>query len=254
MDSTTFNSQVTSVTFSEATFNVTISKISDCLPDFNVKLEEVASAVSGLLANPLVRGWIADKVNWAMQKIREAVTALFNKVTELVQGAWAPVAFFGRGWTWSDSVHAPMKDLKVAVAEDQLIDQDSWDGVGYRAYKKAVKDQSEASDAVSGIGSSMSNNLTVCAGAGLTFYVAVLGVAVKFVAGLVTASGAASTGVGAVPALAGTAANVGITAAEVGILLGALVICLGAQAAFMNNTKNALDSFPGAQWPNATKG
>lgn len=254
MDATEFVNKVGSTIFNEATYSATISKISDCLPDFNIKLEEVASAVAALLASPLVRGWIADKVNWAMQKIREAVTALFNKMTELLEGRWAPVIFFARGWTWSDDVHAPMKDLKAAVAEDQLIDQDSWDGVGYRAYKKAVKDQSEAADAVSGIGSSMSNNLTACAAAGLAFYVAVLGVAVKFVAGLVAASGAASTGVGAVPALAGTAANVGITAAEVGLLVGALFVFLGAQAAFMNNTKNALDSFPGAQWPNATKG
>lgn len=254
MASTTFSSEMGSTTFSEATFSATISKISDCLPDINTKLGEVTSAVSGLLSNPLIRGWLADKVNWAMEKIRAAVSTLVDKLKELLEGAAAPIIFFKRGWTWSNDVHAPMKDLKAAVSEDQLIDEDSWDGVGYRAYKKAVKDQSEAANAVGDIGSSMQFHLTTCAVAGTVFYAALLGIAIKFVAGLVAAAGAASTGVGAPPAVAGAAVDVGITAAEVGVLVAALIALLAAQGTNVNSTKNALDSFPGAEWPNATKG
>ena len=54
MDTTEFVNKVGSTIFNEATYSATISKISDCLPDFNIKLEEVASAVAELLASPLV--------------------------------------------------------------------------------------------------------------------------------------------------------------------------------------------------------
>lgn len=254
MDSTTFNSEVGSGTFSVATFNATVSKISDCLPDFNTKVEEVASAVAQLLTNPLIRGWIADKVNWAMQKIREAVTALFNKVTELLQGYVAPLLMFSREQSWSHDVYAPMQDLKVAVAEDQLIDQDSWDGEGYRAYKKAVKDQSEAAESVGNIGNSMHNNLSNCAIAGGVFYVAVLGVVIDTVVELTAAAGVSATGAGAPVGLAGTALSLGKALGLLVALVGAVGAFLFAQQQFINNMLNALDSFPGNQWPNATKG
>lgn len=254
MDSTTFNSEMTSGTFSVATFNATVSKIRECLPDFNTKVEEVASAVAQLLTNPLIRGWIADKVNWAMQKIREAVTALFNKVTELLQGYAAPLIMFWRGQSWSHDVHAPMQDLKVAVAEDQLIDQDSWDGEGYRAYKKAVKDQTEAAGSVSDIGNSMQTNLSACAIAGGAFYVAVLGVVIDTLVELTAAAAVSATGVGAPAGLAGTGLSLGKALVLLGVFVGAIVTFLFAEQQIINNMLNALDSFPGNQWPNATKG
>lgn len=88
---------------------------------------------------------------------------------------------------------------------------------------------------------------------GYFFYGALLVVAIQFVMGLGAVTGAAATGLGAPAAIAGTAVNLGLTGAQVGAIVAALTALLAERATNVISTKNALNSFPGSQWPNVIK-
>lgn len=244
---------MTATSFSEATFNATVANINGGVSGLSTKLGELRTGVSSFLSSSWVPGWVKDIVSPAFDKIYNAMSEFLGKLKELLEGVAAPVLFFKRAWDWSDDVKAPMMDLNDAVSEKRLIDQDSWDGKGYRAYKKAVSDQSEAAKAVGDIGHGMSVSLGACAASGAAFYVALGVIIYECLSVLVASLVAIGSGVFTAPGLSMLAADITITAAQVWAVVGTLAASLATQAASMIGMKNALDAFPGNQWPAATR-
>ncbi|MBE6482639.1 MAG: hypothetical protein E7Z94_09790 [Actinomyces ruminicola] len=240
------------VIFSESTYNATLATVGNGIAGINTNMVRLSAGVARALQIPLIPEWLADLLTSSFEAIKSAVSAFLSKVGELLEGAAAPILFYKRAWDWSDDIKRPMVDVSDAISAEHLIDTEYWDGEGYRAYARAVSDQSGAASAVADIGGSMATALTVCATTGLAFYVALGVIIYKCVSVLIASIAAIGSGVFTIPGIAMLAGDIAVTSGEVLAAVSALVAVLATQAGSMVSMKSALDSFPGDDWPSAT--
>lgn len=241
------------MSFSIATYEVTISELNANIESVSTKTEELRSAVISGLNSPLVMDWMANLVIKAFNSIANAVQGFLGKLGELLEGAAAPVLFFKRAYDWVVDVKTPMTDIADATSAAHLISAEKWKGSAHDAYIHAVSDQPGAATAIAGIGGTMATQLTVIAGSGCAFYIALGIIVVKFVTELIAGIAACGTIALSPLGLGIIALDCGVTVAELiaaGTFFATTLVACGKSIVDM---KSALTSFPGQEWPLAVK-
>lgn len=138
-----------------------------------------------------------------------------------------------------------------------MVDTRDWEGAAADAYRKIINPQGSAAGKIGTISDKVATTLTICAAAGLAFYVAIGVIIVKLIAATVTAIGLLGS---AVLSWAGAALIVEEAGVNTGLVIAAvttLTALLGAQAQQMVALHGeAVDNatFPGGKWPAPTAG
>ncbi|MCP2322176.1 hypothetical protein HDA40_000683 [Hamadaea flava] len=238
--------------FSQAQYEAAVNKVTDGANGINTKIGQVAPAANSAMDHWYIPGFIKDAIKWLAEKITQLAQWILNKIIELLKGAIAPIRMFVDAFDWQD-IRGLASGVSGQLKDTALTVDDVWHGSARDAYVKAMKPQSDAADRVAKIGDKVSTSLTVCAVAGLAFYVALGVIVVKFIAAMVTAIAAFGT---AVFSWAGAALIVEEAGVNTGLIIAAvttLTALLGAQAAQMSTLHGeAVDAsmFPGGKWPN----
>jgi hypothetical protein len=240
------------MTFNEAQFNATIVKLNQGMSDLSVKIGEVAPAANAILTDWWIPDFVKDAVRWCAEKIIELALWIWNKIKEVMVGIAAPFFFFKYAFDWQDVrgvAHGVTGQLKPEV----MPAASHWSGSAATAYTKIIKPQGDAANKLATIADKAATALLICAGVGLTFYVAIAAILVKFIAAMAVCIAAFGS---AVFSMAGAALVVEEAAVNSGLIwaaIGALTAALGTQAQQMVALHGeAVDNsfFPGGQWPN----
>ncbi|GAA2918380.1 hypothetical protein GCM10020221_13340 [Streptomyces thioluteus] len=241
--------------FNAAQYTATIDKLNSGLTTMSTKLNQVGPKAESTANKWYVPGFVAKALIWCAKKIIEIGSWILKKIGELLKGAAVPVLAFKDAWTWQSTVRGQATDVAGNVAADALQAPKQWKGDGATAYTSAVKLQPTAAAQIATSADKVATALTLCAVAGLAFYVALGVIVVKFLAALT----AALVGLGSVVfSWAGAAIIVeeaGVNTALVITAVTTLVAALGTQAQQMTAVEGeAKDNkaFPGGKWPVAT--
>jgi uncharacterized protein YukE len=240
--------------FSTAQYEATINKLTSGLGELSAKLEQVRPTAQAAANRWYIPHSVADDIIRLANTILELGSWVLDKIQELLKGAIAPVVMFRNAWDWQD-----IRGLATGVAgqlkPEALSVGRAWHGTAADAYAKQIKPQADAATRIGTIADKTATALTVCAVAGLTFYVALGVILVKFIAATITALAALGT---AVFSWAGAALIVEEAAVNTGLIIAAvsaLVAVLGAQAsqmAVLHGEAIDASAFPAGDWPDAT--
>lgn len=242
------------MTFSTAQYQATIDKLTTGLGDLSAKLHEVGPTAEAAANRWYIPQSVADDIIWLGNKILELGSWVLDKIKELLEGAVAPIVMFNNAWDWQD-IRATATGVAGQLKPEALTVGAIWHGSAAEAYGKQIKPQADAAARIGTIADKTATSLTVCAVAGLTFYVALAVILVKFILATITALAALGTAVlswvGAALIVEEAGVNTGLIIAAV----SALVAVLGAQAsqmAVLHGEAGDGTAFPGGQWPDAT--
>jgi hypothetical protein len=244
------------VGFSEAQFNETIHKITQGLDDLAKKIDEVMKAANEAMHHWYVPAAIKEAIKWCAEKICELAKWFWNKIKDVLKGAAAPILFFRKSWDWED-IRGLASGVTGQLKPEAMPAANSWAGQAAAAYKGIIKPQGDAANKIATISDKTSSVLNVCAMAGLTFYLAIAVILIKFIDAMIAAIAAFGSGVFSGAGAAIVVEEVGVNTTTVVGLIAGLTTALGAQAQQMIGLHGeAIDnsSFPGGHWPNATTG
>lgn len=239
--------------FSVAQYEAVTHKLVSGTDHVAQKIPELAAATNDLLGKWYVPGFVKDAVKWLVEKIISLAEWLLDKIIELMKGAVAPVYLFGYAWDWQDIKGAATGVASELTPQTAGIDQD-WKGATADAYGKAIQPQAAAAAQIGSISNQTAISLTLCASAGLAFYVALLAIVIEFIIQLVAAIAAVGSIIFSWAGLAMVAADCGASAGMIWATVALLSACLTAQASQMAALHGqAVDetSFPGGHWPQA---
>jgi hypothetical protein len=238
--------------FSVAQYEAVISEIEQGTKTFQAKLAEVVPAAESVSSQWYVAEVIGEMLQWIAQKTVELGNEILNFILDVLRGATAPIFMFIDAYKWTDFKAAANGVAADVTTQNLVIDDSDWSGKGHNAYLGAAAAQSTAAGRIGSIAKTTSDNLLLCAGAGLAFYIVVAGVIAKLIVEVVAATTAISTAVfsalGAMIFLESGVVNVTVIASAVGIL----ATFLGAQVhALVPLHGDAADptSFPNGAWP-----
>lgn len=239
--------------FSKATYEAIIKRCKELSEKLRKMVKAVYEKVDHALSlMPVVVQRILDAVNALWKKI----TAIFNKFWETLvdyfEGMLAPITFYARAQSWYSDVQSPMVKLGTDVDSTHVLKPGRWEGKGGDSYRRSVSDQSAACNAVATMAGTVGSALTECAVGGLIFYGAVIGILLKMIMGVGAGTGTAATGVGAPVGLAAILASIGIGAGELAAAIAAAVAFIGAQMKAFNDLNKGFAAFPQSSWPSAT--
>lgn len=241
------------VDFSPATFQAAIDKINRGIDDISEKMGEIPDAANNTISKFYVPDVVKDAVKWLAEKMLELGQKILDKIADVVQGIAAPFYFFDFAMDLNDV--AAKADAVVANLSDQiLVKDDEWAGEGATAYRAEVPSQRDAVTELGSIAEQMKSSLIWAAVAGLTFYVGLGVIIVKFVAAMVAAVAALGSVVFSWAGAALVAEEAGVNIAAIATLVGTLLVMLGDQVKEMSALQNAASSskYPGGRWPRAT--
>jgi hypothetical protein len=240
------------MSFSEAQYNATIIKLNQGLNDLSVKIGEVAPAANIILGDWWVPDFIKETIRWCAERIIEIALWTWNKINEVMVGLAAPVLFFSYAYEWQN-VRGIASGVTGQLKPEFMPAANHWSGSAATAYTKIIKPQGDAANKLATIADKTAQVLTVCACAGLAFYLAIVGILGKVIVGVVLTIGAMATGVLAVPATGYFVAQAGIDSAMIWGAICVLATGLGVQAQQLITLHGeAVDNsfFPGGHWPN----
>ncbi|MEU4564887.1 hypothetical protein AB0F72_41455 [Actinoplanes sp. NPDC023936] len=238
--------------FSMAQYEAVISEIEQGTKTFEARLAEVIPAADRVSSQWYVGEVLGDLLQWIARKTVEVGTGILSFILDVLKGATAPIFMFIDAYKWTDFKGTANGISADLTTQNLVIDNTDWSGRGHGAYLTAAAAQSAAAGRVGSIAKAASDNLLMCAAAGLAFYIVVAGVIAKLIAEVVAATAAISTAVfsavGAMIFLESGAVNT-----------AAIVTALGVLAAFLGTQVNALvtlhseavdpTSFPNGTWP-----
>jgi hypothetical protein len=240
--------------FSEAQYESAIEKIRTGLAELNTKIAQIPAAASTAVSRPEMPESVRNAVIWLSRKLVDILSAVVNKISELLQGASAPIFMFRYAYGWQD-----VRGLTAAVVGDlrpeALRVNRYWSGMANDAYNRAVKPQSDAAAKIGAIAERTSTSLNVCAAAGLAFYIAIGVIVVKFIAAAAAAIVALGSVVLSWAGLALIVEEAGVNTGMIIAAVAALTALLGAQAsqiAVLHGEAIDTSTFPGGKWPAST--
>ena len=238
-------------TFSPAQYESVVNDLVSGGNTLSGKIQELPLAANKTLSNPWVPGWIKTSVKWLVEKACAVGSWVLDKIVELLKGAVAPVRMFFDAWKWTE-----IREMTTGVAgvlkDTNLSVDDAWKGTAKDAYVKQMKTHADAAGRCGTVADKAAVSLTVCALAGLAFYVALGVIIVKCIASFVAAIAAVGTGVFSAVGAFVVITDAGITAAMITAAVTALVACLAAQAGqmvVMHGEATDGNLFPGGKWP-----
>lgn len=242
------------MSFSEAQYTATVNQVQSKHTELGNLIGQVAPAANSVVGAWYIPGPIKDAIIWCAEKLIEIATAIWNKIVECLKGLAMPIWMFKYAWDWQD-IRGDASTVSGSVKLDALPANARWTGPAASAYDRAVPPQSTAAAQVASIASTTATALTVCAAAGLAFYVAIGIILVKFIVAMVAAIAALGSVVFSWAGAALIVEEAGVNTGLIIAAVSALTAALGAQAAQMSTLSGAAQdnsSFPGGQWPNPT--
>lgn len=242
--------------FSVAQYEAVTHKLASGTEQIGQKIPALAAAANHLLSTWYIPGFVKDAVKWLVEKIISLAEGICGKLVELMKGAAAPVYLFRYAWDWQDIKGAATGVASELTPQAAGIDPD-WKGATADGYVKAIQPQAAAATQVGSIANQAAVSLTLCASAGLAFYVALLAITIEFLAELIAAIAAVGSMIFSWAGLAMVAEDCGATAGMIWAAVALLSACLTAQASQMAALHGqAVDktSFPGGHWPQAVLG
>lgn len=242
--------------FDEAQFNETIAKLNQGLTDLGNKIDEVPPAANAAMDHWYIPGFVKDAIKWCAEEITKLAKWIWDKITEVMKGVAAPVYFFKYAFDWQD-VRGLANGVTGQLKPEAMPAANSWTGQAAAAYKAVIKPQGDAANKLATISDKTAGALQICAGVGLTFYVAIAVILVKFIAAMVTAIAAFGSAVFSWAGAALVVEEAGVNSGLIWAAVGALTAALGTQAQQMISLHGeAIDNstFPGGRWPDPTTG
>jgi hypothetical protein len=242
--------------FSEQQYQQAIDKITNGLQQLDSKMQQIPGAANAALSNPILPDSVKKAIVWLAEKMVNILKGVIDKIVELLKGAAAPIFFFTRSYTWQD-VKGLATGVVGSLRPEALSVNRHWKGPANDAYTKAIKPQSDGAAKIGAIADRVSTALTVCAGAGLAFYIAIGLIVIKFIAAAVVVIAAFGSVAFSWAGLLLAVEEAGVNTAMIVAAVAALTTLLAAQASQMVVLHGeAIDNsvFPGGKWPQSTSG
>ncbi|MER7766770.1 hypothetical protein [Kitasatospora sp. NPDC096140] len=241
--------------FQAAQYQATVDKLTSGLGDLSAKLDSVPGKANDAADRWWVPDWLADKVIWFGKKICEIGAWILNKIKECLEGAAAPVYMMVHGFQW-ETLRGLANGVTGQLQPQVLGSTGEWKGPAADAYGKEIPRQAAAATSVGGICDKTSTSLEICAAAGLTFYLALALVLVKFIGATIAAIASLGSVVFSWAGFLIILEEAGVNTTVIVAAVSALMVLLGAQAKEMAALHgNAVDNsqFPGGHWPVSVK-
>jgi hypothetical protein len=242
--------------FSESQFNEVIAKINKGMDELGRKIEEVPNAANAAMAHWYVPAPVKDAIKWSAEKITALAVWIYDKIKECLKGIAAPVYFFSYAFDWQD-IRGIANGVTGQLKPEAMPAVSSWSGSASVAYKSQIKPQGDAAGKIAVISDKTATALQICAGVGLTFYVALAVILVKFIAAMATCIAAFASAVFSWAGAALIVEEAGVNSALIWAAIGTLTAALGTQVQQLVTLHGeAIDNsfFPGGKWPDPTTG
>lgn len=240
--------------FSQAQFTEAVRTLNSGLDDLSGRINAVPPAANAAMDHWYIPDFIKDAIAWCAEKIRELANWIWNKIKEVMRGVAAPVLFFTYAFDWQD-IRGIANGVTGRLKAEAMPSVNSWTGSAATAYKAVIRPQGDAAGRIATISDKTATALTVCAAAGLAFYVAIGVILVKFIAAMATAIAAFGSAVFSWAGAAIIVEEAGVNSGLIWAAIAALTAALGAQAQQMVTLHGeAVDTstFPGGTWPDPT--
>lgn len=237
--------------FSEAQLQEAVDQINEGLHDLSRKIEEVPVAAHAATDHWYIPGPVADVINWLAQEITNLAGWILDKIRDVMAGVAAPVLFFEYAFDWQD-IRGVANGVTGELRPEVLVAGDRWAGSAATAYARIIAPQGNAANKIAMISDRTATALGICAGVGLTFYLAIAVILVKFIVSMSAAIAAFGTAVLSWAGAALVAEEAGVNSGLIWGAIGALTAALGTQAQQMIGLHGeAIDNatFPGGHWP-----
>lgn len=244
------------MSFSDAQFQETISKLNAGLNELSTKIAEVPPAANAAMDHWYIPESIKDAIGWLAEKITELATWIWNKIKEMMVGIAAPVYFFQYAVDWQD-IRGIANGVTGELTPEAMPATRSWTSSAGAAYSKIIKPQGDAVGKIATIAHGTADALQICAVAGLAFYVAIAIILVKFIAAMAAAIAAFGSGVFSWAGAALVVEEASVNSALIWSAIAALIGALSTQAQQMTGLHGeAIDNstFPGGHWPDPITG
>ena len=242
------------MTFSEVQFQETINKINGNLAVLSGKIAAIPPTVRAAMDHWYIPGFVKDAIERLAQMVTELATWTGDKIREVLKGVAAPVYFFRYAFEWQD-IRGIANDVTGELKPEVLRASTVWTGPAAAAYGRVIGPQGAAANKIATISDRIATTMQICAGVGLTFYVAVAVILVKFIAAMVTAITALGSAVFSWAGAALIVEEAGVNSSLIWAAIGALTAALATQAQQLIGLHGeAIDNsvFPGGHWPDPT--
>lgn len=238
--------------FSQAQYQAAVDKVNKGVSDISSKIDDVIPAAEAGTNHWYVPGFVKDAVMWLAKELVNIAKDVWNKITELLKGAAAPVRFFIDGYDW-ENVRSMASGVAGELVVPVMPSTQHWSGDAEQAYAKIIPPQSTAATRIATIADSTAVALDICAVSGMAFYVA-LGVivaqfVVQMIAAIVAFGSVAFSWAGVALAVETTTVSSGMIIAAVGALIAALT-AQSQQMVSLHGQATDNTAFPGGHWPN----
>ncbi|MET8677221.1 hypothetical protein ABZW18_06445 [Streptomyces sp. NPDC004647] len=241
--------------FSQTQFDTVVEEIQKGLHDMPGRIEKFIADVNSLLGAWWMTDPVAKAIRWAAEKLRELITKTVDKIGEACVGIAAPVHLFVKALDWQADIRAKATTVAGQTDSKALRAPLEWTGEAADRYKTATWRQTGAAARVGTIADSVGSSLTMSAGAGLAFYLAIAAIVVELGIVISAASAATATGVGAPIGIgAGIADTLKQLALIVTAIAGITTFVASQATELVSLTGEARDGkdFDGGKWPSGT--
>ncbi|MEV0355818.1 hypothetical protein AB0H71_07085 [Nocardia sp. NPDC050697] len=194
---------------------------------------------------------IGDEIIEIGNDFADAISRLWDKFVEAIEGVGAPVAFISTSYDWVDvaksmnTVASDLEDTAVKVGG-------YWQGAAAESYSDAIAPQRIAAARMGSIAAAIRSATLTLGVAGVTFYTSLLSIVIAVIVEAVAECLTAGTGVGAIPAgIAGliTAAKfAGLVTASISGIFTIIQSTMGQVQAVQLELDNS-QGFPLGHWP-----
>lgn len=240
----------------QAEIEAAIEAINSGLDDLAAKAADIAPTANAILGAWYIPGFIKDAIEWLANEMVDLLQAMFDKFTEIMRGAAAPVYMIMYAFDWA-SVKGHATGVVSSIDPGVLRAGRMWSGTAAEAYESAIAPQRTAAARVGTMSDKCIFALGAVAAAGLAFYLAIGIIVVKLIVATVAAVAALGSvvlsWVGAGIIVEEAAVNTGLIIAAVAALT--TVVTAGAtQMATLTAEAQDGSGFPGGRWPVAAAG
>jgi hypothetical protein len=244
------------VAFSQAQYQAAVDAINSGMSDLSGRIERVMPAAGAGTDHWYVPDFVKDAVMWLAEEVATMATSLWHTIAELLKGAAAPVLFFFDAYEWQ-SVRGLANGVAGELSPTVMPSAQHWTGAAEQAYAAIIPPQATAASRIGAISDSTATALTVCAVAGLAFYLTLGVILAQFaiaMIGVIAALGSVAF------SWAGVALAVGEVSGISALITGAVVTLLGVLTAqsegivSLHGQTVDNDAFPGGRWPDPNTG
>lgn len=223
------------MSFNQAQYQAVIDEINAGLVTLAEKIGQIGPAATAAGSGWWIPQPAADALLWCADQIARLASEILETLKDIVQGALAPIFFAIKAYNWHDTITGPTSEVAANIAPNTLRACYTWQGEAATAYSRAVSSQTIAASKIQSVGANVASTLTIVAGAGLAFYIAIGILLAKVIAQVVAAI------------------------VVDGTMIAAAVIAIGAfltaQVTALVGLKGQVESneaFPSGQWPVGT--